>query len=67
MEILGLLILIVVFVVIAQFSKAIAQSNEALNRSNEAFREIEDIKEKLVKLHQNQIDSLTQDLSLIHI
>ena len=43
---LGLLILIAVFVAIAQFSKAIAQSNDALTRSNEALREIElDIKE----------------------
>ena len=67
MEILGLLILIVVFVVIAQFSKAIAQSNEALNRSNEALGEIEVLKEKLVKLHQNQIDSLTQDKALEEI
>ena len=64
---LGLLILIAVFVAIAQFSKAIAQSNEALDRSNEALGEIEVLKEKLVKLHQNQIDSLTQDKALEEI
>ena len=64
---LGLLILIAVFVAIAQFSKAIAQSNEALDRSNEALGEIEVLKEKLVKLHKNQIDSLTQDKALEEI
>ena len=64
---LGLLILIAVFVAIAQFSKAIAQSNEALDRSNEALGEIEVLKEKLVKLHQNQIESLTQDKALEEI
>ena len=64
---LGLLILIAVFVAIAQFSKAIAQSNEALNRSNEALAEIEVLKEKLVKLNQNQIDSLTQGKALEEI
>ena len=64
---LGLLILIAVFVAIAQFSKAIAQSNDALTRSNEALAEIEVLKEKLVKLHQNQIDSLTQDKALEEI
>mgnify|MGYP003325339492 CR=1 FL=1 len=56
-----------IIVVIAQFSKAITQSNEALTRSNEALREIEDIKEKLVKLHQTQINSLTQDKALEEI
>ena len=64
---LGVLILIAIIVVIAQFSKAITQSNEALTRSNKALREIEDIKEKLFKLHQTQINSLTQDKALEEI
>ena len=39
----------------------------ALSQSNKALREIEDIKEKLVKLHQTQINSLTQDKALEEI
>ena len=39
----------------------------ALSQSNKALREIEVLKEKLVKLHQNQIDSLTQDKALEEI
>ena len=64
---LGLLILIAIIVAIAQSIKAITRSNEALDRSNEALGEIEVLKEKLVKLHQNQIDSLTQDKALEEI
>ena len=71
---LGLLILIAIIVAIAQSIKAITRSNEALDRSNEALDrsnealgEIEVLKEKLVKLHQNQIESLTQDKALEEI
>ena len=64
---LGLLILIAIIVAIAQSIKAITRSNEALDRSNEALGEIEVLKEKLVKLHQNQIESLTQDKALEEI
>ena len=39
----------------------------ALSQSNKALREIEVIKEKLVKLHQTQINSLTQDKALEEI
>ena len=74
MEVLALLIIIGLGVAIHQLSKAISQSNEAffrsneaLNRSNEALGEIEVLKEKLVKLHQNEIDSLTQDKALEEI
>ena len=74
MEFLGLLILIAIGVAIHKLSKvfsqsheAIFRSNEALNRSNEALAEIEVLKEKLVKLHQNQTDSLTQDKALEEI
>ena len=74
MEGLALLIIIGLGVAIHQLSKAISQSNEAffrsneaLNRSNEALGEIEVLKEKLVKLHQNEIDSLTQDKALEEI
>ena len=74
MEFLGLLILIAIGVAIHKLSKvfsqsheAIFRSNEALNRSNEALAEIEVLKEKLVKLNQNQIDSLTQGKALEEI
>ncbi len=36
----------------------------ALSQSNKALREIEDLKSKLVKLHQTQINSPTQDKAL---
>jgi len=74
MEFLVLLILIAICVAIHKLSKvfsqsneAIFRSNEALNRSNEALAEIEVLKEKLVKLHQTQIDSLTQGKALEEI
>ena len=74
MEFLVLLILIAICVAIHKLSKvfsqsneAIFRSNEALNRSNEALAEIEVLKEKLVKLHQTQIDSLTQGQALEEI
>ena len=60
MEILAfILALLVIFVPICAFL--------ALSQSNKALREIEDLKSKLVKLHQNQIDSLTQDKALEEI
>ena len=74
MEFLVLLILIAICVAIHKLSKvfsqsneAIFRSNEALNRSNEALAEIEVLKEKLFKLHQTQIDSLTQGKALEEI
>ena len=45
--IFGLLILAAIILI----PLALTQAIKALNRSNEALREIEDIKEKLVKLY----------------
>ena len=60
MEILGfILALLAIAVPICAFL--------ALSQSNKALREIEDLKSKLVKLHQTQINSLTQDKALEEI